>query len=178
MRVRTHLQIRRLSQELVEQNALLQKAIALRLKPEAQLQRSLDRAVLIVTDEDRIQFCTRLARWFLERYLPAHGDPAILPAPLGGWAAGGRAAGPWRLAGKETCLEARLFAENDPGACFMLQMEETSTTTDSPASLPRLGLTSRKAEVLYWIAHGKTSPEIALILQAALNTIKKHGSGF
>ena len=26
----------------------------------------------------------------------------------------------------------------------------------------------------YWIAYGKTSPEIALILEAAHNTIKKH----
>jgi DNA-binding CsgD family transcriptional regulator len=28
--------------------------------------------------------------------------------------------------------------------------------------------------VLYWIAHGKTNPEVAIILDAALNTVKKH----
>ena len=38
----------------------------------------------------------------------------------------------------------------------------------------RLGLTAREAEVLYWIAHGKSNPEIAIILAAALNTIKRH----
>ena len=32
----------------------------------------------------------------------------------------------------------------------------------------------REAEVLYWIAHGKTNPEIAIILDCAVNTVKKH----
>lgn len=173
-RVRTHLQIRALRRELEEQNALLKKAVALRHEAEAQLQQSLDRAVLIVCGGDQIQFCTRLARRLLERHFPGHGNPATLPPVLVDWAAGGHSAAPWQSATKDVCFEARLFAEGHPGACFMLQLDEVSTAADSPASLLRLGLTSREAEVLYWIAHGKTSPEIALILHAALNTIKKH----
>ena len=47
-------------------------------------------------------------------------------------------------------------------------------TLDSPARLQELGLTTREAEVLYWIAHGKSSPEIAVILDCAHNTVKKH----
>ena len=38
--------------------------------------------------------------------------------------------------------------------------------------MPRL--TRREAEGLFWIAHGKSSPEIPIILEAALNTVKKH----
>lgn len=37
-----------------------------------------------------------------------------------------------------------------------------------------LGLTPREAEVLFWLTQGKTSPEIAIILAAAPNTVKKH----
>jgi DNA-binding CsgD family transcriptional regulator len=56
----------------------------------------------------------------------------------------------------------------------MLLLEERAIGGESPASLLCLGLTAREAEVLFWIAHGKTSPEIAIILDAALNTVKKH----
>ena len=45
---------------------------------------------------------------------------------------------------------------------------------DSPAPLAELGLTPREAEVLLWVAQGKSNPEIATILGAADNTIKVH----
>lgn len=67
-----------------------------------------------------------------------------------------------------------MFAEPQPGVSFMLLLEEHATGGESPASLLCLGLTPREAEVLFWTAHGKTSPEIAIILDAALNTVKKH----
>jgi DNA-binding CsgD family transcriptional regulator len=38
----------------------------------------------------------------------------------------------------------------------------------------QLGLTARQAEVLFWIAQGKTNPDIALILGAAVRTVQKH----
>jgi DNA-binding NarL/FixJ family response regulator len=45
---------------------------------------------------------------------------------------------------------------------------------DSPAPLEKLGLTPREAEVLLWVAQGKTNAEIGLILEAATATVKKH----
>jgi DNA-binding CsgD family transcriptional regulator len=39
-----------------------------------------------------------------------------------------------------------------------------------------LGLTAREAEVLYWITEGKTNPEIAIILDSSINTVKKHAN--
>lgn len=44
----------------------------------------------------------------------------------------------------------------------------------SAEPLERLGLSRREAEVLLWIAQGKTNEEIGVILGASRNTIKKH----
>jgi DNA-binding NarL/FixJ family response regulator len=44
----------------------------------------------------------------------------------------------------------------------------------SPKPLQELGLTPRVAEVLLWVAQGKTNPEIATILGISEQTVKKH----
>jgi DNA-binding NarL/FixJ family response regulator len=44
----------------------------------------------------------------------------------------------------------------------------------SPEQLIPLGLTPREAEVLFWVAQGKTNPEIATITGVQLSTVKKH----
>jgi DNA-binding NarL/FixJ family response regulator len=173
-RVRAHLQIRTLQQALEEKNELLQKAIALRLEAENQLQQSLDRAVVVVCGDNEIQFCTRLARRLLDAYFPTHHRNGTLPRPLVDWVKKGDLAAPWKIETEETRLEVRLFAEPQPVDCFMLMLEEHLTNEGSASALLRLGLTAREAEVLYWIAHGKTNPEVAIILDAALNTVKKH----
>ena len=49
-------------------------------------------------------------------------------------------------------------------------------TADFSSSQPleALGLTPREAEVLLWIAQGKSNPDIAIILGAAEGTVRKH----
>jgi DNA-binding NarL/FixJ family response regulator len=44
----------------------------------------------------------------------------------------------------------------------------------SAEPLRSLGLTEREAEVLLWVAQGKSNPEISTILGTAENTVKKH----
>jgi DNA-binding NarL/FixJ family response regulator len=44
----------------------------------------------------------------------------------------------------------------------------------APADLIPLGLTPREAEVLFWVARGKTNDEIATVLGIGLTTVKKH----
>lgn len=44
----------------------------------------------------------------------------------------------------------------------------------TPAQLVPLGLTPREAEVLFWVARGKTNDEIATVLGIGLTTVKKH----
>lgn len=43
-----------------------------------------------------------------------------------------------------------------------------------PSQLEPLGLTPREAEVLFWVAQGKSNPEIATITGVQLTTVKKH----
>lgn len=45
--------------------------------------------------------------------------------------------------------------------------------TVSPSALQSLGLTAREAEVLFWLAQGKSNPEIAAILNNSAGTVKK-----
>ena len=173
-RVRTHLQIRWLQQTLAEKNELLETAMARRLEAEAQLQQSLDRAVLVVDAAGRMEFCTRLARRLLERYFPAHADPDVLPPLLVTWLDARPTGRPWKIEQAEGWLEVNLFASGQPGAALMLLLEEKPKAIHSSARLLQLGLTAREAEVLYWAAHGKSNQEVATILSASLNTIKKH----
>jgi DNA-binding NarL/FixJ family response regulator len=44
----------------------------------------------------------------------------------------------------------------------------------SPAGLESLNLSPREAEILFWVAQGKTNPEIAIILGIGRATVKTH----
>ena len=44
----------------------------------------------------------------------------------------------------------------------------------SPELLETLGLIRREAEMLLWVAQGKTNPEIAIFLGIGHRTVKKH----
>ncbi len=65
-------------------------------------------------------------------------------------------------------IEARLKreAQRPPG--------EFAPDFSSFAPLEALGLTAREAEVLLWVAQGKSNGEISAIIGAAENTVKKH----
>ncbi len=63
------------------------------------------------------------------------------------------------------------------GQLLLLTLRERPAPP-SPAQLAPLGLTPRETEILFWVAQGKTSPEIALILDTALETIKRHVKNF
>lgn len=65
-------------------------------------------------------------------------------------------------------IEARLERETKRSAITFAPRFESS------APLETLGLTPREAEVLLWVAQGKSNPEIAIILGASDKTIKVH----
>jgi DNA-binding NarL/FixJ family response regulator len=66
-------------------------------------------------------------------------------------------------------LEARFARKNQ-------QRPNFDTLTDDPAPLLALGVSGREAEVLLWIARGKTNDDIAKLLGVSVQTVKKHVS--
>lgn len=157
-RVRTHLRLRELQMELEERNARLDAAIQLRLSAEKALADSLDRAIVVADREGRVAFATRQAARLLARHFPTE-DPARLPAALRRPPAEGA---PLRVAS---------MTPAGVGDFRILAIEPTRPEP-SPGDLAPLGLTPREAEVLFWIAQGKTNPEVAVILATSINTVK------
>ncbi len=56
----------------------------------------------------------------------------------------------------------------------LARRSEQRAAANRPGTLSALGLTTRESEVLFWVAQGKTNPEIAVILNVARSTIKTH----
>jgi DNA-binding NarL/FixJ family response regulator len=149
-RVTAQLQVRALQKSLADE-------LALRVEAENQLSQSLDRAVVLADAAGRIVFQTRLAADLLHKHFPGEAGDR-LPAGFGG-------------AGSD--LVVRRFAERDRADLQMAVLEEKGAPP-GPAALMALGLTAREAEVLYWIAQGKSNPDIATILGANVRTVHKH----
>ncbi|MBC7368119.1 MAG: response regulator [Undibacterium sp.] len=159
-RVSAHLQIRALQKSVEEE-------LAMRLEAEDQLSASLDRAVVVVVaaPAGRILFCTRPATALLYRHFPAFA-PGQLPAAL---LAPNTSAELTTATGQ---LTVRRFIEPGRDDFIILHLEEKIAIT--PDALRRLGLTAREAEVLFWIAQGKSNPDVATILTLGVRTVHKH----
>ena len=162
-RLRVQLEMQRLRRTL-------EAEVRLRQSAEAQLERSLSQAVLVVEADGHPVFCARRARELINRYLGELDPDAPLPPALLAGQPIFRPPGP-------ICLRARHFAEagrhGDEEALTVLLLREEAPNP-SLMLVNALGLTEREAEVLFWVAQGKTSSEIAIIVGAALKTVKKH----
>jgi DNA-binding CsgD family transcriptional regulator len=102
-----------------------------------------------------------LLRWFraTASRLFAPGQVPIPPAPLTVDRSGGR-------------LIVRLMYQAEPERAVLTMREEVSS---SPGPFDeRLPLTPREAQVLEWIAKGKSNRDIATILDIRIATVKKH----
>ena len=141
------------------------------------------RGVVVLTAKGRIRLMTERARELTARYfgsVPHRSDR--LPDPLQRWLThqqqflngvtdshpAPREPLTVDLEGRQ--LVVRLFFDTIQS---YLLLEERQTGFQ-PSSLEALGLSRREAEVLAWVAGGKTNEEIARILTIALSTVKKH----
>ena len=156
-RVRVQLDLRAARLALEAKNAELETEVAIRLDAEAQLATSLDRAVIVLARDGTVLFATRLAHDLMAKF-------AATPVALSHTA---------RFAGAGSALTVRRFTEPGRDDVVVLALEEEHAPP-GPGALLALGLTPRQAEVAYWVAQGKTNPEIAVILGASPRTIDKH----
>lgn len=158
-RVRTHLRIVSLQRLLAARQRALQEEMELRLEAEGLLRESLDRTLVVATGAGRVLFATRGATTLLARHFPAQ-PPDVLPGPL--LSGDGLPAG----------LSLRRFAGPPSGDLAVLELHDAGRA--GPAALLDLGLTPREAEVLYWLAEGKSNVEIGTILGSSRRTVEKH----
>lgn len=149
-RVAAHLQIRALQRSLADE-------LAMRIEAENELSESLDRAVLLVDSQGRVVFTTRRAENLLHQHFANHRTHTL---PAG-------------VESADSPLEVHRFAEQGRSDFVLLVLEE-KRAAPGPSALMQLGLTAREAEVLYWIAQGKSNPDTATILGAAVRTVHKH----
>lgn len=149
-RVQAHLEIRRLRRSLEEE-------LTLRLDAENQLAASLDRALLVQDRSGNLIFTTRLAETLLHRHCADYARGRL----------------PSSLLERDSPLRLRRFSESGRDDVTLFVLEEKSPSPNA-GSLMRLGLTTREAEVLFWVAQGKSNPDIATILGAGVRTIHKH----
>lgn len=193
-RVRAHLQLRQLrreleernrslaaevdrrraaERELEEQNEDLTREVERRRAAERQLEETLDQAVIVAEADGRIRFCTYHAWDLLGKYFGLSVG-RTLPGEIQSWC-GLRpiSSVPFTRERPDGTLTVRLYSESESGGALILRLEEKLAIA-GPEPLQKLGLTPREAEVLYWSTQGKTTPEIAIILEAAPNTVKKH----
>lgn len=143
---------------------------------------SLGAGVILSSNQGRILFIDSRARRYLADYLAIGKQVGLsLPDTLLRWVQAQNLplnssddAPPPRLPLKffrtNKCLLVRLLSK--PGEHLILMEEQQTTPADDLAVTH--ALTPREADVLHWIAGGKTNGEIATILQMQTGTAKKH----
>lgn len=141
-------------------------------------------ATLVVRAGDgRLVWQTGLARSLLHTWFGSEGPWA--PPPLLDWvrravshdAAGATEPQSWSLTQGSRRLSFTLHAVDAERAGddeWLLVLREASDAAMIEAMTLAFGLTAREAEVLYWVAKGKTNRDIGDILGASPATVKKH----
>ena len=181
-RVRTHLHIRELqaqletmNRNLTQKNQELAEEIELRLDAEKQLETSLEQSLMISNRQGEILFATRQAQLLLDTFF-CSALKHQLPPELHAWLTGPDNHKPFNFTHKKRGeIQIDHFALSTSRNLSLMRIEHRNGDR-GPRALLALGLTAREAEVLYWITEGKTNPEIAIILDSSINTVKKHAN--
>ncbi len=137
------------------------------------------RFLLAVDRTGQISWCTPQAARLLSE--GGTGDAAALPAELvaglieqaAGTADPALARTSFLLQRNAVALEISYIGRVGPGE-FLLRLVEARPPEDAGLLKLRLGLTTREAEVLFWLARGKQSRDIAEILGMSPRTVNKH----
>lgn len=136
--------------------------------------------VALVTRQDRIEWATSAAYHLLQRYWPKRHAPSThVPLEIRKWMMR-RKRGNVR---KRIPQTSPLVISQPPGrlvirvlhdGIFSALVFEEFLLELPVEDLMTLGLTPREAEVLRWLAEGKTSHKIASILHISPGTVSKH----
>jgi DNA-binding CsgD family transcriptional regulator len=139
------------------------------------LENALEQALLITNDRGEILFATQRTRLILRTFFVESSD-SIVPNEILSWLVEGDASKHLLIRHPvKGEVEIHNFPLSPSGNLSLMRLEHKNADR-GPKALLALGLTAREAEVLYWITEGKTNPEIAIILDASPDTVKKHAA--
>ncbi|WP_404415605.1 DNA-binding response regulator [Vreelandella aquamarina] len=113
-----------------------------------------------------------LEECLIENVLVAHGELLTLPEWLS-CCLQAKVGPAVSVTNADARVEAQLIgqlAEDE----YLLSLSRKRDVPPEQLLSERLGLTQRQAEVLYWIANGKSNKDIALILDMSPRTVNKH----
>jgi DNA-binding CsgD family transcriptional regulator len=142
--------------------------------------------MLVVGSDGSVCLCNEQARIWLAEYFDAVylARRVTLPTPLMRWALeriGHEAQGrklrvvrrdPFVAARGDRFLAADIVVDHGKDL-HLIRLEEAAL--NAPASgLEAMGLTAREAQVLSWVAQGKTNREVGMILDCSPRTVQKH----
>jgi DNA-binding CsgD family transcriptional regulator len=142
---------------------------------------AVDRGIAVLAESGRIGLITSKARQLVTEYFAAPRADR-LPEALDSWARYQKSllaekddipasTKPLVVARDEKKLVVRLVPN---GSGHVLLLEERQSETSLELAQERWELTKREAEVLYWVAQGKTNIEIGTILATRPKTVEKH----
>lgn len=143
-----------------------------------------DGGVISVAGDVKVQMITPQTKALVNKYFSPQPDDGSLPLSLQRWLTyqisqlipGSDIVPPTQVMSIELNskqLTIRFIAaphqEN-----YLLLLEERNLAVFSVPDLESLGLSTRRAEVLFWIAQDKSNAEIAKILDCSEGTVRKH----
>lgn len=134
------------------------------------------RFLIAVDREGKLIWCTPQAEPLLAGADPARGAAGfVLPPPLVRQLAEPNAAplGETTLAVGDRTVSISYLSRTAPDE-FLFRMKETGSGQDEAFLRDYLSLTTREAEVLIWIARGKSNRDISDILGISPRTVNKH----
>ena len=159
--------------EKIEKNRQSWKAVA----------ESMGRTIIDVDQDGNIKYLSEKAKALLKKYFR---DRVLtiggLPDSLARWITENRSdfirskevgmpPKPLVLFGENEKLIIRFNYDYSTNLISLLLFEEREISTEDLASL---GLTNRETEILFFIAKGKTNPEIAILCDISVRTVEKH----
>lgn len=135
-------------------------------------------AVVVLGADGRIAWKTAKARLWLTQYLNVDGETGELPEALAQWLAAQQAGGDdgqtYVVARDGRELRVRVSSERRGGEPVLLLEEGVAQRPPLASLAGAYRLTAREAEVLSWLAKGKTNRDISEILGMSPRTVNKH----
>ena len=135
---------------------------------------SATRALIVASPHGAVQFATQRAAIWVGKMFGTSGRLTHLPHPLTRWllhcAEGGQPL-PYLAADRVARVRIDVLHREGNSICLLLEKTSARRSSSAPEARP---LTKREAEVLSWVARGKSNAEIATILNICTKTVDKH----